>query len=67
LIINLLNNKIIKLNFSINYYYLIFIFLINYKNNLNNKNNLYLKKFKYYKIILDKNINLIIFKSKNYS
>jgi hypothetical protein len=67
IIINLLNNKITELGFNINYYYLVFIFLINYKNKLNNKNNLDQKKSKYYKITLDKNINLIIFEPKNYS
>jgi hypothetical protein len=52
---------------NINYYYLIFIFLINYKNKLNNKNDLDQEKSKYYKITLDKNIDLIIFEPKNYS
>jgi hypothetical protein len=67
LIINLLNNKIIKLDFNINYYYLASIFLINYKNELNNKNDLDLEKSKYYKIIFNKNIDLIVFELKNYS
>jgi hypothetical protein len=67
LIINLLNNKIIELNPNINYYYLVSISLINYKNKLNNKNDLDPKKSKYYKIIFNKNINLIVFEPKNYS
>jgi hypothetical protein len=40
IIINLLNNKIIKLDFNINYYCLVSIFLIDYKNELNNKDDL---------------------------
>jgi hypothetical protein len=67
LIINLLNNEIIELGFNINYYYLVSIFLINYKNELNNKNDLDLKKSKYYKIIFDKNTDLTVFEPKNYS
>jgi hypothetical protein len=67
IIINSLNNKTTELGPNINYYYLVFIYLINYKNKLNNKNDLNQKKYKYYKITLDKNINLIIFEPKNYS
>jgi hypothetical protein len=67
IIINLLNNETTELGPNINYYYLAFMFLIGHKNELNNNNNLDQKKSKYYKIILDKNIDLIVFEPKNYS
>jgi hypothetical protein len=67
LIINLLNNKTTELGPNINHYYLVSISLINHKNELNNKNDLDPEKFKYYKVIFDKNIDLTVFKSKNYS
>jgi hypothetical protein len=57
---NLLNNEIIELGFNINYYYLVFIFVIGYKNELNNKTDLDQKKFKYYKIIFKLLILLLI-------
>jgi hypothetical protein len=67
LIINSLNNKTTELDLNINYYYLVSISLINYKNNLNNKDDLDPEESKYYKIIFDKNIDLTVFEPKNYS